>query len=237
MKCSYCGKENKDDSKFCEECGAKIEVEEIEENNNVEDNNFYSYNVNYKYDKEPSNIGLKIVIVLLIILIFATIGFGFWYFVLRSTGKENKESNTETVDPVKTPEPTQEPTPEPTSKPTPEPTQEPTPTPTPDNNATEVVCEYNDYGVVSRMIGKLDNNKITSIKMEMVLMSNEIAKTFYDQLKESNPEYNYVLDGNRVYLEDIQKLDPEFKLVIGLSKDDFIEVVSSGQTGMDITCR
>jgi hypothetical protein len=238
MKCSNCGKNNKDNSKFCEECGAKIEVEEQEEKN-TEDNNFYSYNVDYKYNDEPSNIGLKIVIAILIILIFATIIFGFWYFVLRDTSssKENKENN-EIVDPIKTPEPTEEPTPEPTTKPTPEPTVEPTPTEEPDNNYTdEVVCEYNDFGVLSRMIGKLNNNKIETINMEMVLMSDEIAKSFYDQLKEASPEYNYILEGNKVYLKDVQKLEKEFQIIIGLSKEEFIEFVNSEQVGMDITCR
>ena len=239
MKCNNCGRENKDDSKFCEECGAKLEVEK-QENNNEDDNIFYSYNVNYQYEKKSSNIDLKIIIVLLVLLIFATITFGFWYFILRDTSgnKNNNEVNNTEID--KPDEPDSTPTPVPIPDPTAMPTQDPTPMPTaiPDNNdSDEVVCEYTELGAVSRMIGKLNNNKITRINMEMILMSNEIAQTFYDQLKEINPDYNYVLDGNKVYLEDVQELEKDFQVIIGLSKEDFIEFVNSGQTGMDITCR
>ena len=96
MKCQYCGKELAPGSKFCDGCGAKTEMvqDNVMPNNGgyVQPNQAQPMYQQYNNQNKGSN-GLKILIIVLIIIILLGVGFGVWYFVLRSDDSDKKENN------------------------------------------------------------------------------------------------------------------------------------------------
>ena len=73
MFCTNCGKEIDDASRFCPYCGASMEIEELQDDNNVYEEPRHTYDNSTQYEEgEPSN--KKALIIGGIVLLLAVIG-------------------------------------------------------------------------------------------------------------------------------------------------------------------
>ena len=87
MRCPYCGKELINGAKFCDGCGAQLEVQQPQFQQQPQQMN---YGYGYGYPQPPKKgKGSLVAIIIMAVIILAGVGFGIWYFALRDSGDDN----------------------------------------------------------------------------------------------------------------------------------------------------
>ena len=108
----------------------------------------------------------------------------------------------------------------------------------------QVVCtgttEENGMKLTESVIAELDSSdKVTKVSMEAELPDADTAKQYCQLYQTVFGEDAVKCNGKKFTIEDATKLMGEEDNVIGMSKDDFVKMLTdeSAESGTEITCK